>query len=66
MTDLSIGERTTYYGYPIEREGEEEYRVEIYSDTFQEAKNVIKRCLEAGIIAWPTQSAGRRKKEVEL
>lgn len=61
--DIEVGEETTYYGYPIAREGETEYRVEIYSDDFQGAKDIIKRCLEAGIIEWPSEAAGRTRKE---
>ncbi len=59
VSDITVGARITYYGYPIEREEEAEYRVEIYADTFEQAKSVIKRCLEAGIIDWPAQAAGR-------
>ena len=63
--DIEVGEETTYYGYLIAREGETEYRLAVYCDDFQSAKNIIKRCLEAGIIEWPTETAGRTKKEVK-
>ena len=62
--DIPVGGRIKYYGYPIEREKEDEYRVSIYADDLETAKQVIKRALEAGIIEWPVQHAGRLKKEV--
>lgn len=61
MSDIVVGESTTYFGYPIEREKDDEYRVSIYADDLASAKAVIKRCLEAGIIDWPAQAAGRTK-----
>lgn len=63
VKDLAVGEKVTYYGYPIEREEDTEFRVEIYTDKLEDAKNIIKRCLEAGIIEWPLQARGRLKKE---
>ena len=60
--DLVVGEKVTYYGYDILKEGIEEYRVSFYADDIEKAKEIIKKCLEAGIIEWPLQTAGRRKK----
>lgn len=53
---------TIYYGYPIEKESEGEFKVSIYCDSIQDGKAIIKRCLEAGIIEWPIETVGRRKK----
>lgn len=58
---LEVGESTTYYGYPIHREGDTEFRVSIYADDLEAAQKVIKRCLEQGIIEWPIQASGRKK-----
>ena len=52
---------TKYYGYPIVKEGKEEFCVKIYADDITGVKDIIKKCLEAGIIEWPVQAAGRRK-----
>lgn len=52
----------THYGYSIEKEAEGEYRISIYCDSMEDAKKVIKQCLEAGIIEWPIQTVGRKKR----
>jgi hypothetical protein len=61
--DIKIGDRTTYQGYSIKKVADGEYRVEIYSNDLTTAKEVIKRCLEAGVIEWPVETAGRRKRQ---
>ena len=63
MADLNIGDEVTYYGYPITKEDEEEYCVKIYANDLKTAKEVIKKSLEAGVIEWPVQTAGRAKKK---
>jgi len=61
MPDKEL-DATTYYGYSIEKEGEGEFRVSIYCDSIEDGKDIIKKCLEAGIIEWPVQATGRKKR----
>lgn len=60
--DIAVGESTTYYGYEIYREKEDEYCAKIYADNLSQAQNIIKRCMQGGIIEWPVETAGRAKR----
>ena len=62
MKKMKVGETIRYQGYPITKEDEDEFRVSIYADDLDTAKDVIKKCLEHGIIEWPIQVVGRLKR----
>lgn len=66
MKDIKVGETSTFQGYPIVREAEDEYCVKIYADDMKTAQEVVSRCLKEGIIEWPVETAGRRKKQTNI